>query len=214
MINFVTGQPVDELCFDDTGPTPLNLRRIRILESLALAISELSRFQFDKIGFLQFEQDDDLSLSSSMGGFTVLDEQADLEDVENGVDGGGNFWKMGPFDVSSVYFEALLSMQKIPQDKFAIGVHQLFRMMIRNLPPSLMEPTSLSESFVLAHPDLDVQNVLVTGDGALAALIDWDNVHTVPRCIGYSRYPSWITRDWDPNRYGYGIPGCRPENFT
>jgi hypothetical protein len=103
-------------------------------------------------------------------------------------------------------------MQKLPQDKFAIGVHELLRMMIRFLPPSLTEPTSLSESFVLAHPDLDVQNVLVTEDGTLAALIDWDNVHTVPRCIGYSRYPSWITRDWDPNRYGYGIPGCRPEN--
>jgi hypothetical protein len=102
LMNFVTGQSVDELWFDDTGPTPLNLRRIRILESLALAMSELSQFQFDKIGSLQFNQDDDLSLSSSIGGFTVPDEQADLEDMENGIDRGGNFRKMGPFDVSSL----------------------------------------------------------------------------------------------------------------
>jgi hypothetical protein len=56
------------------------------------------------------------------------------------------------------------------------------------------------------------KNVLVSEDGTLTALIDWDNVHTVPRYIGYSRYPSWITRDWDPNKYGHGIPGCRTEN--
>jgi hypothetical protein len=54
----------------------------------------------------------------------------------------------------------------------------------------------------------------VLEDGTLTALIsDWGNVHTVPRCIGYSRYyPAWITRDWDPIKYGYGFPTCRPEN--
>ena len=54
--------------------------------------------------------------------------------------------------------------------------------------------------------------MLVSEDGTLIGLIDWDNVHTVPCCIGYQRYPSWITRDWDPNKYGHGIPGCRTEN--
>jgi hypothetical protein len=68
------------------------------------------------------------------------------------------------------------------------------------------------ETFFLAYPDFDRQNVLVSEDGTLTALIDWDNVHTVPRCIGYSRYPAWITRDWDPAMYGYGLPNTRPEN--
>jgi hypothetical protein len=36
------------------------------------------------------------------------------------------------------------------------------------------------ESFVLSHPDVDSQNVLVSEDGTLTALLDWDNVHTVP----------------------------------
>jgi hypothetical protein len=88
-------------------------------------------------------------------------------------------------------------------------------MMIQCIPPSLPEPTtntSSPETFVLAHPDLDSQNVLVSENGTLIALIDWDNVHTVPRCIGYNRYPAWITRDWDPIKYGYGLSTSRPEN--
>src|SRR5208282_1877010 len=30
--------------------------------------------------------------------------------------------------------------------------------------------------------------------------------------VGYSRYPSWITRDWDPMMYGYGDSNAPPEN--
>ena len=103
-------------------------------------------------------------------------------------------------------------MHPTPQDKFSIGLHQLLRMMIRCLPPSVASEETDRESFVLAHPDLDSQNLLVSEDGTVTALIDWDNVHTVPRCIGYSRYPSWLTRDWDPMKYGYGKSGSRPEN--
>jgi len=54
--------------------------------------------------------------------------------------------------------------------------------------------------------------VLVSEDGTLVALIDWDQIQTVPLCIGYGRYPSWITRDWDPVKYGYQVQGCCPEN--
>ena len=211
LMEFVDGFSVDELWFDDTGPTPLDVRRIRILETLAQAMSELSKFQFDKIGSLQFESNSFLS-PITIGEFNVPDEAADLEDMKNGVDRGPHFRKIGPFDSSCAYFEALLSMQKTPQDQFTIGLHQLLRMMIRCLPPSITAEQTDRESFVFAHPDLDVQNVLVSEDGTLTGLIDWDNVHTVPRCIGYSRYPSWITRDWDPNKYGYGKAGCRTEN--
>lgn len=83
-------------------------------------------------------------------------------------------------------------------------------MMIRYLPPSI--PSYGPESFVLAHPDFHSQNVLVSEDGTVTAFIDWDNVHTTPYCIGYHRYPAWITRDWDPLKYGYQKPNSRPEN--
>jgi aminoglycoside phosphotransferase (APT) family kinase protein len=40
--------------------------------------------------------------------------------------------------------------------------------------------------FVLAHPDFDIQNVLIAGDGSaqLRDLIDWDGVASVPRSAG------------------------------
>jgi hypothetical protein len=73
------------------------------------------------------------------------------------IDRGSNFRKIGPFDSSSAYFEALLRMHKTPQDKFASGLHQSLKMMIQYLPPSIKAEKTDHESFVLAHPDLDVQ---------------------------------------------------------
>jgi hypothetical protein len=60
-----------------------------------------------------------------------------------------------------------------------------------------------AEGFVLSVPDLDSQNILVDDEGNLTGLIDWDLVQTLPRCVGYCRYPGWITRDWDPLMYGW-----------
>lgn len=56
--------------------------------------------------------------------------------------------------------------------------------------------------FVLAHPDLGIQNVLVAEDGTLQGIIDWDGICSVPRSIGNQRFPSWLSRDWDPFMYG------------
>ncbi|EEQ32862.1 conserved hypothetical protein [Microsporum canis CBS 113480] len=46
--------------------------------------------------------------------------------------------------------------------------------------------------FVLTHPDLNIQNVLVSEDGSAQGLIDWGGVAAVPRLVG---------RDWDPAIY-------------
>ena len=81
---------MDELWFDDKGPTPLPHRRIRILKTLAEAMCELSKFQFDKIGALQFDHDNILNPIRIVE-FDVPDESADLDDMESGVDKGPNF---------------------------------------------------------------------------------------------------------------------------
>jgi len=62
------------------------------------------------------------------------------------------------------------------------------------------------ETFVLSLPDFDSQNTMIDERGNLTGIIDWDNVETVPRFLGYSSFPGWITRDWDPLIYYY------PEN--
>jgi hypothetical protein len=44
--------------------------------------------------------------------------------------------------------------------------------------------TNGEETFVLRHPDLDLQNILVDDDGNVTGNIDWDNCLAVPQCIG------------------------------
>ncbi len=50
----IAGSTVNSKWFDKTGPTPLEERRQRTLGTVAEAMSPLQRFQFDKIGSLQF----------------------------------------------------------------------------------------------------------------------------------------------------------------
>ncbi|CAH0057877.1 unnamed protein product [Clonostachys solani] len=51
--------------------------------------------------------------------------------------------------------------------------------------------------------DKGESNVMVDDTGAITGFIDLDHSQTMPRFLGYSRYPSWITRDWDPLMYGW-----------
>jgi hypothetical protein len=210
LMDCVEGFRVSEKWFDCTGPTPLEERRLRILDTVATAMSQLSQFQFHKIGSLEFDSSN--CYPTSIGPCNIVDEVVSFEDMLSASGPDVNYRKIGPFNTSQEYFEALLNMQKSPQDLFSKGIRELLKMMIQCIPRSLTKKASELETFVLAHPDFDSQNVVVSEDGTLTALIDWDNIHTVPRCIGYSRYPAWITRDWDPAIYGYSLPNTRPEN--
>lgn len=204
LMEAINGFPVSKVWFDDSGPTPLRTRRLRILETVATAMAQLNQFSFDKIGSLQFNS----GKVSSIGECKITDDIAMSPEV--------SFLQIGPFSSTREYFEALLEIQGMPRQPFKIGIHRLLKMMIHCISSS--SETSKSETFVLAHPDFDSQNVLVSEDGTLMALLDWDNFHTVPRCIGCSRYPGWITRDWDPAKYGYCLgEGCSedsPEELT
>jgi hypothetical protein len=80
-------------------------------------------------------------------------------------------------------------------------------MMVESLPLSAQLGES-QKTFVLHHPDFNYQNILAKEYGTVTAFIDWDKVDTSPLYIGYSKHPSWLTRDWDPIMYGYGNPRC------
>lgn len=67
-------------------------------------------------------------------------------------------------------------------------------------------------NIALGHPDFNYQNIFVDDEGNITGVIDWDGVHTVPRALGFARYSSWVTRDWDPVEYGYDIPDSRDED--
>ncbi|KAF2677620.1 hypothetical protein K458DRAFT_395887 [Lentithecium fluviatile CBS 122367] len=54
------------------------------------------------------------------------------------------------------------------------------------------------ESFVLRHTDLDMQNLLVSDDGTVTGIIDWNRVMAMPRCVGATAIPVFLRRDWLP----------------
>ncbi|KAJ8058276.1 hypothetical protein OCU04_012470 [Sclerotinia nivalis] len=214
LMSFLEGFPVYKIWFDESGEVPKQIRRERILDTIAEAMSQLKKFHFDQIGSLQFDKSLD---PASIGKCNLVDEYNDLGNLDNKIDEGPKFIQIGPFSSSYNYFCALLGTQRLPKDSFSIGIHKLLQMMIQCIPPSVsskesVEAYPLLEKFVLAHPDAGSQNFLVSKDGVLTGIIDWDGVHTVPHCVGYQKYPSWITRDWDPAMYGYFRLGCQAED--
>lgn len=38
-------------------------------------------------------------------------------------------------------------------------------------------------------------------DGSLKGIMDWTSVQSLPACLGYCRYPDFITEDWRPRSY-------------
>ncbi|KAF4451762.1 hypothetical protein F53441_5296 [Fusarium austroafricanum] len=66
-------------------------------------------------------------------------------------------------------------------------------------------PFDSTSAFLKKHSIIssNENNILVNDEGTITGLIDWDLAQTVPRFIGYARYPGWITRDWDPLMYGW-----------
>jgi len=182
-MNFISGQTVSKAWFETTGPASLEERRINILTSLAHFFAQLSQFQFDR-----WDGGDE---SPKIG---PCYDWIEKEDGSVGV------VAPGPFDSSPSYLREHYDKDDTKKSKNPWGVSEamLMEVMIPHLP--IHDP---SESFVLSIPDLDSQNVMVDEDGMVTGIIDLDHIQTAPRCVGYCRYPSWITRDWGPLMYGW-----------
>jgi hypothetical protein len=102
---------------------------------------------------------------------------------------------------------------------YLIGQEKLLRLFIDCIVQWEAEDLDDSESFVLSHPDFDIQNFIVSPEGKLLGVIDWDGASTSPRSLGNKAYPGWLTRDWDPMMYGYEeipdgerVPGIREDS--
>ncbi|KAI5865644.1 hypothetical protein GGS23DRAFT_560127 [Durotheca rogersii] len=182
-MSFMPGAPVSQAWFDPLNPS-LEARRLRILTSLSQALAQLAKFSFKKIGSLQAEEDGRLVVGPCYSWH------------END-DGSFSVVASGPYDTMSTYLRENSAVRK-RDNEWGVAEYKLLDVIVPCLPVG-----SRDESFVLSAPDLDSQNVLVDEEGNVTGIIDWDHVQTMPRCVGYSGYPSWITRDWDPLMYGW-----------
>ncbi|KAL4967824.1 phosphotransferase family protein [Aspergillus stella-maris] len=194
---FVTGAPLYNVWFGhrlnkDVSHETTHSRRVRALEGISKAMLQLDKFTSSSPATLR-----DGTLD---GRLRRVDHQAMLQKMFSGAEDADNdpiYVECPTSNDPKVYYTLFLD-EHPPTHKVQQGVGLILRQLIAWIP----EPSG-ADPFVLAHPDFDVQNFLVSEDGELLSIIDWDGVSTVPRSIGNRRYPGWLTRDWDPAMYGY-----------
>lgn len=171
-------------------------RRTRALQGIASAMAQLSQFSFRAGGQLIFDDD---GQPVDTGPIRQVDNKAMLDRW---------FIHKDPSD-DPIYIEQPVSSDPQAYYTFMLDSHpdqkpipKGLALLLRQLITWIPQPNDI-DPFVLAHPDVDIQNFLVSAEGDLKGIIDWDGVAAVPRALGNERYPGWLTRDWDPAMYGY-----------
>jgi len=211
LMSFLPGASLDRLWFDRTWAT--EEMRMHVLGNLARTMSDLNTLRFNGIGSLKFDEKGDFSGVGPVISQTEGDIFHPEFDVIDGIQ--TIRWPPpsahGPFKTAKAFLlagvealEAEKGLSTIARNHRTADVAVL-HFAIESIPERLTLDDG--DSFVVAHPNLDAQNILVDYDGNITGIIDWDGVQTMPRGYGFSCYPSWITRDWDPIMYGCSEPG-------
>lgn len=210
LMSFIPGISLYDCWFDRSVPTDqLHARRTQALKGIAAAMAQLDRFAFDRGGALVFDEKGD---PTGVGPMRRVDHQAMLDRMATGdEDETALYFAAGPWPDFMSFYTLSLDRGVEPDEPFRRGLRRLLRLFLGWIPAADADGRG---SFVLAHPDFDIQNVIVSSDGHLQGLIDWDGVAAVPRSVGNESYPSWLTRDWDPAMYGWNEDmerGVQPE---
>lgn len=205
LMDYIEGVPLSELWFNHTSTMTTNLSveqfRAVILMDLAEAMVQLSKYNFDEGGSPLFDEEGSLT---GVGPAKIVDLPAMLGRIPKGdPDQSAIFYESGPWTEPQQFFFDMLSRHQPSRYKFDKGLRKLLRLFIGWIPykDHRIEDTK----FVLAHPDYSLQNIMVSKEGRLCGIVDWDGVAAVPRCVGCEQYPNWLTTDWDPARYTYDV---------
>ena len=201
LMEFIEGLSLHEFWFDNTkSPTETELRRQRALDKVASAMIQLNQFRFHKGGSLVFDDNGHYRI----GPMQRVDHQAMLDRLQTDEEDGPTvMFEAGPFNSQRDFYRCSIDRREAPPDKVGRGFQKVLRLLLGWIPYTDNVEQTL---FVLTHPDFDIQNIIVAPDGELRGIIDWDGVAAEPSCLGNERYPSWLTRDWDPMTYGYRPP--------
>jgi len=201
LMEFIEGVSLHEFWFDNSqSTTDTEQRRQRVLEKVASAIIQLNRFRFHDGGSLLFDDNGQYEI----GPMQRVDHQAMLDRLQTDEEDEPTvMFEAGPFNSQRDFYRCSIDRREAPPDKVGRGFHKVLRLLLGRIPYTDNVEQTL---FVLTHPDFDIQNIIVAPDGELRGIIDWDGVAAEPSCLGNERYPSWLTRDWDPMTYGYRPP--------
>ena len=209
LMELIYGKSLAEVWFDqEISQAKREQIRIRSLQGIAEAMAQLNSLTFSHGGSLVFDAKGNVAGVDSSN-VVDLEKQCDnmrSEDYNNTM----AFHQTGPFDEPKSYLLALLDAREGKQERSIIrqGAYKLLRLFIEW---SLLDAGGQEKQFVLAHADLDNQNILVKNDGSLAGIIDWDWTAAVPHCIGPQSLPKFLLQDYDPGNYAYDIEAGEPK---
>lgn len=210
IMEYIDGISLFKTWFDRTiSDAALERCRRTILEELAFAMVQLNDFAFDRCGSLEFDEKGDVM---GVGHFAVSTKSGHLKPSglsQSPLNGLGVMEEVVPFADPKTYLRHQVDSRQPPgtnfykgkeMNKYYRGVYKLIRLFVDWIP---LVPHEQELNFVLKFPDFNPQNVLVTSEGRLCGLIDWDGVISKPRYLGCEGYPHWLTRDWDSFIYTY-----------
>ncbi|KAL8851982.1 MAG: hypothetical protein Q9221_003087 [Calogaya cf. arnoldii] len=193
----IDGTPLHHVWFQKDGPPgSLNPFRERALCDIAKAMVQLNAFTFPKAGSLHYNT---RFKTMDIGPYRKVDFFAEYDGLGSDWEETTTYIEQGPFVDPKQYFLASLDTEDTTNLHYTLqGQRKLLRLFIE----WFFEATPDDDaSFVLAHPDFNLQNILVGEDGSLRGFVDWDGVAAVPRCLGSEAYPLWLIPDWDPHWY-------------
>jgi aminoglycoside phosphotransferase (APT) family kinase protein len=184
-------------------PPDTEMMRCNILRSLANTMVDLQNIEFDKIGMPDF------TATLDHGEKPVITHS--YQWVEDTAKNNDQLIPYGPFDSSEEFMASKIEEKwsslpdsdvedDIRTQNMLLGVRKILNIIYANTIISCsVKPHQNSwdeETFVLRHPDLDLQNILVDDAGNVTGIIDWEGCFVVPRCAGYSCLPEFLRRDW------------------
>jgi hypothetical protein len=186
------------------------VKRCTMLRSLAHTMAELRTLTFDRIGM------PNLVVPQVVGSKLEVTHsyrwKAPYEMTQADLESDGQVYQYGPFDSSKEYMTAKLEsawscapdpeLEDDPDTQNVVrGIRKILDMIYAQptVASSKIDPNdgAEDESFVLRHPDLDFQNILVDDEGKITGIIDWEGCMAVPRCAGYASVPDFLRRDWE-----------------
>jgi hypothetical protein len=176
------------------------------LHDLATKMAELHKFSFDKSGMLYFEEDPELE---NAGPPTVGPWFEYLSYTPQ---------ECGPFSDTRAFLHRMaaryIAGEKAhfennadanannaiasPAYKRLAGLSLFAHCAFSSFPSP---PSNEPETFVLAHPDLDLQNIFVDHTGSITGIIDWQGTRAMPRPIGYASLPLFLRPNQDTHEH-------------
>jgi hypothetical protein len=189
----------------------LEKKRITFLKSLAKAMAQLQKLEFEMIGTPVFKRpcDDQPASFGPVWRWHSTAQMHELTPIQPYYT-GALFYGDG---LSKAWNRAGLAHLEPGSDHYlmAKGARKIIHMLLTSPPfartpqPLLVDTDDINntqrsprnfESYVLRHDDLDLQNILIDDDGNVTGIIDWDGCMSVPRCIGPTSLPVFLRRDW------------------